>query len=74
MAGQASKQILQLKVDGTIDNPQIHREAFPMMNQMLQQIQAELQGGTAPSVAELPAPAAAAPPAEASVPWAPQRK
>jgi hypothetical protein len=83
MAGQASKQILQLKVDGTIDNPQIHREAFPMMNQMLQQIQAEIQRGTSPSIVQQPmpgvasptaAPQVASPPAEASVPWSPQRR
>ncbi|HEY4232453.1 MAG TPA: AsmA-like C-terminal region-containing protein [Lacipirellulaceae bacterium] len=73
MAGQASKQMLQLKVDGPIDNPQIHREAFPAMNQMLQQIQAELQRGAPTGVVQSPAPAAA-PPAQASSPWGPQIK
>jgi AsmA-like C-terminal region len=73
MAGQASKQIMQLKVDGSIDNPQIHREAFPVMNQFMQQIQAELQRGVPPGVVEPLTPAAVIP-AQASDPWAPQRR
>lgn len=47
LAGQASQQILQLKVSGTMDNPKIERDAFPAVNQVLQQIQAELQDGAA---------------------------
>ena len=38
VAGHLSEQALQIKVDGTWDNPQPHREAFPMVNQMLEQI------------------------------------
>jgi hypothetical protein len=76
MAGQASKQMLQLKVDGSIDNPQIHREAFPAVNQALQQIQAELQGGVPPAMpgGVAPPPTVAAPPEQASSPWVPQRR
>ena len=73
MAGQASRQMLQLKVDGSIDNPQIHKEALPALNQALQQFQAELQGGASPAVVAPPTPAATAP-VEASSPWVPQRK
>jgi AsmA-like C-terminal region len=76
MAGQASKQMLQLKVDGSIDNPQIHREAFPAVNQALQQIQAELQRGVPPAVpgaVEPPAPVETTP-VQASSPWGPQRR
>ena len=32
-----------IHVDGTLANPQIHREAFPGVNQVLEQLQAELQ-------------------------------
>ena len=45
VVGQASQQILKVKVDGSLDNPQIHREALPAVNQVLQQIQNELQIG-----------------------------
>jgi hypothetical protein len=47
IAGQASEQMLQLKVDGTTDQPQIHREALPAVNQVLDQIQNQLQAGAA---------------------------
>lgn len=59
VAGHLSEQGLQLKVDGTWDNPQIHREAFPMVNQMLGQIQAGAEQGAA----------AVTPPAAAAIPW-----
>ena len=36
VAGRLSEQVVQLKVDGTWDNPQIHREAFPAVSQMLE--------------------------------------
>jgi hypothetical protein len=45
VVGQASQQILVVKVDGSLDKPNIHREALPAVNQMLQQIQSELQRG-----------------------------
>lgn len=57
--GHVSEQGLQLKIDGTWDNPQIHREAFPMINQVL----AELQNGAQQGAA------AVTPPAAANIPW-----
>jgi hypothetical protein len=51
--GQASQQILQVHVDGTFDNPQIRNEAFPAMNQALQQIQTDL-GTTSPDEPQRP--------------------
>jgi hypothetical protein len=54
VAGQLSQQGLQLKVDGTWDDPQIHREAFPAVGKMLQQIRDEAQ-----QTAVMPAPEAA---------------
>lgn len=41
--GGASQQILLMHVDGTLKNPQVRREAFPGVNQVLEQLQAELQ-------------------------------
>lgn len=43
LLGGASQQIMLIHVDGTLANPQIHREAFPGVNQVLEQLQAELQ-------------------------------
>lgn len=43
LMGGASQQILLIHVDGTINSPQIHREAFPGVNQALEQLQADLQ-------------------------------
>jgi hypothetical protein len=43
LMGAASQQILLIHVDGTLQNPQIRREAFPGVNQALEQLQAELQ-------------------------------
>ena len=42
--GGASKQIMLIHVEGTVDQPATRREAFPGVNQVLQQLQAELQG------------------------------
>jgi hypothetical protein len=39
-----SKQIMLIHVEGTVDQPATRREAFPGVNQVLQQLQAELQG------------------------------
>jgi hypothetical protein len=52
MMGEASKQIMEIRVDGTLANPNIHREAFPGINQMLEQLQAGMQ----PRVQPLPVP------------------
>jgi hypothetical protein len=43
MMGQASQQLMQIHVDGTLANPQIRREAFPGINQAFGQLQAEMQ-------------------------------
>ncbi len=43
LLGGASQQIMLLHVGGTLANPQIRREAFPGVNQVLEQLQAELQ-------------------------------
>ena len=59
VAGHLSEQGLQIKVGGTWDNPQPHREAFPAVNQMLEQIRAEAEHGAA----------VVAPPASAGIPW-----
>jgi len=40
---EAGKQFMQLYVDGTLANPQVHTQAFPAINQLLQQIQSELE-------------------------------
>ena len=43
MLGGASKQILQIYAEGTLDQPTVRREAFPGVNQMWQQLQADFQ-------------------------------
>ena len=48
MLGEASQQIMQIHVDGTVEHLNIRREAFPGVNQALQQLQAELQNNTPP--------------------------
>lgn len=48
--GGASQQILLLHVDGTLKNPQVRREAFPGVNQVLEQLQAELSRPQQPSL------------------------
>ena len=50
--GGASQQILLIHVDGTLQNPQVRREAFPGVNQVLEQLQAELQRPLAPARAD----------------------
>ena len=48
--GGASQQIMQIQVRGTLQNPETKRVAFPVVNQALQQLQSDLQGGAmAPS-------------------------
>jgi hypothetical protein len=44
LLGGASQQIMLIHVDGTLDQPLTRREAFPVVNQALQQLQAGLQG------------------------------
>ena len=46
---EASKQTLQLRVDGTWQNPIIHREALPAVKKTITQIQAELQPTVEPT-------------------------
>jgi prepilin-type processing-associated H-X9-DG protein len=43
LLGRASEEILQIRVDGTLENPETHAEALPAVGQMIQQIQEELQ-------------------------------
>jgi hypothetical protein len=57
MLGQASEQFMQIRVDGSLADPQIHREAFPAINQALEQLQAGMQ----PRAQPLPAPHAVRP-------------
>ncbi len=42
VVGQASQSIMQMYVDGTIANPEIHTQAFPGINNLIQQIQTDL--------------------------------
>ena len=39
---RVGQQTMQLYVDGTLADPQIHTQAFPMVNQLIQQIQTDL--------------------------------
>jgi len=41
----ASQQIMQMYVDGTVTDPQIHTQAFPGINNLIQQIQDDLDVG-----------------------------
>lgn len=52
LLGGASQQILLIHVDGTLNSPQIRREAFPGVNQALEQLQADL---SAPTTSRVPA-------------------
>lgn len=54
--GAASQQILLIHVDGTLQNPQMRREAFPGVNQVLEQLQAEMQRPLTPRVPTVGAP------------------
>ena len=50
LIGEASQQIMQIHVGGTLDNPKIHNEVLPGLNQALQQLQGESKPpGTWPS-------------------------
>ncbi len=41
--GEASQQIMQIRVEGTVDNPTTRSEAFPRVSQAIQKLQADLQ-------------------------------
>lgn len=43
LVGGASQQIMQIRVDGTLQNPHTEKVAFPAVNQALQQLQGDLQ-------------------------------
>ncbi len=47
LVGQANGQIMKMYVTGSLAQPQVTREAFPGINQMLQQIRADLEDPTA---------------------------
>ena len=52
---QLGQSTLQMYVDGTLSDPQIHTQAFPMVNQLIEQIQSDLEatgGGTNPREAK----------------------
>jgi hypothetical protein len=41
--GEASQQIMQIRVEGTVDNPTTRSEAFPRVSQAIQKLQADFQ-------------------------------
>jgi hypothetical protein len=43
LVGQANQQIMQMYVTGTLAEPLVTREAFPKINQMLQQVRQDLE-------------------------------
>ena len=43
LLGQASQQIMLIRVDGNLHNPRTRKELFPDVNKALQQLQGELQ-------------------------------
>ncbi len=43
LIGGASEQIMVVHVDGTLDDPKVHKEPFPGVAKVLQQLQADLQ-------------------------------
>ncbi len=47
LLGGASRQIMQIHVGGTLQDPRIQREAFPGVNQALQELQNEIERGAA---------------------------
>jgi len=61
----ASEQIMLVRVDGRLDKPDIRREHFPGVNQVLQELQAGLQNPAAPAAS---APRSAAAQSYAPVP------
>jgi len=46
---RASQQTLQLRVDGTVQNPVVHRQALPAVKKTLEQIQNEFQPNMEPT-------------------------
>lgn len=44
LIGEASQQIMQIHVTGTLDHPETRREAFPGVSQALEQLQANMEG------------------------------
>jgi hypothetical protein len=56
LLGAATQQILLIHVDGTLQNPQVRREAFPGVNQVLEQLQAEFSQPLAPRTPSVGAP------------------
>lgn len=47
--GGASQQIMLIHVGGTLQNPHTRREAFPVVNKALQQLQTDLNGQAEPA-------------------------
>jgi hypothetical protein len=45
LVGEASQQIMQIHVDGTLDQPRITNQMLPAVNEALQQLQVDLQPG-----------------------------
>ncbi len=45
LLGGATQQIMQIHVAGTLQDPRIQREAFPLVNQALQELQNEIERG-----------------------------
>lgn len=45
MLGQASQQLLLIRVDGTLSDPKTRRELVPVVSEALQDLMRELQGG-----------------------------
>lgn len=58
LVGQASEQIMRLRVLGTVDEPDIRREALPMVGNVLEQLRADLQPRPLSQPAEVPRAAA----------------
>ncbi|MEM6798328.1 MAG: AsmA-like C-terminal domain-containing protein [Planctomycetota bacterium] len=58
LVGQASEQILRLRVLGTTDEPDIRRETLPVVGSVLEQLRADLQPRPLSQPAELPQAAA----------------
>ncbi|MEX2187635.1 MAG: hypothetical protein WD875_12605 [Pirellulales bacterium] len=46
LLGEASRQMMQIRVDGSLDNPQVKPEAFPGAKLFLQQVQEDLARST----------------------------
>ena len=49
LVGGASQQIMLIHVTGTLQNPETRREAFPVVNKALQQLQNDLHGAPEPT-------------------------